>query len=53
MVVDAFGRTNVDGVRAVGDLTTPTAQVLHAADTGSLAAVGIVRDIVAGQMAIH
>jgi thioredoxin reductase len=53
VVVDGFGRTNVDGLRAAGDLTTPMAQVLHAADTGSLAAVGIVRDIVAAQMTIR
>jgi thioredoxin reductase len=50
VVVDAFGRTNLDGVRAVGDLTTPMAQVLHAADTGALAAVGIIREIVAAQL---
>jgi thioredoxin reductase len=50
VVVDAFGRTNVDGVRAAGDLTTPMAQVLHAADTGALAAVGIVRDGVASRL---
>jgi len=49
VVADAFGRTNVDGVRAVGDLTTPMALVVHAADTGALAAVGIVRDIVAAR----
>ena len=56
VVVDAFGRTNVDGVRAAGDLTTPMAQVLHAADTGALAAVGIVRDsrgIAAAQLTIR
>jgi thioredoxin reductase len=46
VVVDAFGRTSIDGVWAVGDLVTPMALVAVAVARGAQAATDIVRSIV-------
>jgi thioredoxin reductase len=46
VVVGPGGRTDVEGIWAVGDLTTPMAMVVHAAATGAITATWIVRDLV-------
>lgn len=47
IAVDGFGATSVPGVWAAGDTTGPMTNVAKAVADGSLAAVGITRDIVA------
>jgi thioredoxin reductase len=45
LVVDAFGRTAVDGVYAAGDLVPGPQAVVQALATGQRAAVGVTRDL--------
>lgn len=47
--VDEFGATNVAGIWAVGDLTSPMASVARVIAAGSNAAAAITRDLVAAQ----
>lgn len=49
VATDAFGKTNVPGIWAVGDLTHPLAQVARAIGGGSNAAIAITQDLVASQ----
>ena len=51
LVVDAFGRTAVEGVYAAGDLVTAAPAVVQALATGQRAAVGITRDLAAAHVA--
>lgn len=46
LVVDAFGRTSLEGISAAGDLVAMAPAVVQALATGQRAAVGIVRDLV-------
>jgi thioredoxin reductase len=46
VVVDATGRTSVDGIWAVGDITTPMAMVVHAAALGAVTASHVVKALV-------
>ena len=46
-VVDATGRTSVDGVWAAGNVVDPRAQVITSAGAGSAAAIAINADLVA------
>jgi thioredoxin reductase len=48
VTVDAFGRTSVDGVYAAGDLVAEAPAVVQALATGQRAAVGVTRDLTAG-----
>ena len=45
LVIDAFGRTAVDGVYAAGDLVSAAPAVVQALATGQRAAVGVTRDL--------
>ncbi|MFC7308907.1 NAD(P)/FAD-dependent oxidoreductase [Streptomyces monticola] len=45
-VIDAMGRTSVDGVWAAGNVATPTASVINAASAGSAAAMAVNADLV-------
>jgi thioredoxin reductase len=46
VVVDATGRTSVDGIWAVGDITTAMAMVVHAAALGAVTASHVVKALV-------
>ena len=52
MAVDAFGRTSVAGVYAAGDLVSEAPAVVQALATGQRAAIGVTRDLTAGDPAI-
>jgi thioredoxin reductase len=47
LAVDPFGRTQVAGIYAAGDLVTPAPAVFQALATGQRAAVGVTRDFAA------
>lgn len=51
-VVDATGRTTVDGVWAAGNAADPRAQVITAAGAGSAAAIAINNDLVTDDVAL-
>ncbi len=46
VTTDAAGRTSVDGIWAVGNLTDPTAQLITSAGDGSRAAIDINSDLI-------
>jgi thioredoxin reductase len=49
--VDDFGRTNIPGLYAAGDMTTPMRQIILAAKSGASAAFGINADFIAEEVA--